>query len=497
MATHIKPPFGAAIHRGHPLARRLVGAWLLHEGRGGAVNDLSGNGRTGTLTDMDPASDWMPGAHGHALDFDGSDDRVIVAPDAGINLGTANACVMRFRAHTIGIDVFVGHKAYNDGGYALCAFSGDIHYSANGSYVGVPHGIAAGDEVWLGVSRQGTSVTFYKNGRPLGTPQTLAANNPLTISAIGCYRAASAIYAADMRCDYVYCWNRPLSAAEMAWLHREPFCFVTRPVAVPLLGFPVGQIHNLSGSISAFSSASGTAAAAHLTQRPCDVAWSRDALFNGMTGTSLKLGTALTRGWFWMRPSGCTVVHGGPSAAEVDFSVVVCVADADARQIALPAYLSHEPGSTCCYVVRRFNGCGQQERTTGAAVVVRISPDGQLAEPAPNGIVGLAAEPIEGGRLRLTWTYCPLDQAAAPQVFNVHWDHGTGVIDFGNVLAVLPYEGRRSYGCDTEPLDDGRYLFAVQPESAAQVESLSHSTVAREIKGPPTDSIDIVSAEAI
>ena len=35
-----------------------VGEWWLNEGSGSLVNDSSGNGNTGTLTNMDPATDW-------------------------------------------------------------------------------------------------------------------------------------------------------------------------------------------------------------------------------------------------------------------------------------------------------------------------------------------------------------------------------------------------------------------------------------------------------
>jgi hypothetical protein len=54
----------------------LVGYWSMEDGSGSTATDFSGSGNDGTLTNMDPATDWVSGKRGTALDFDGSDDRV-------------------------------------------------------------------------------------------------------------------------------------------------------------------------------------------------------------------------------------------------------------------------------------------------------------------------------------------------------------------------------------------------------------------------------------
>lgn len=49
--------------------------WKFDEMSGATMAaDLSGNGRHLTLTNMDPATDWVTGYTGNALDFDGSND---------------------------------------------------------------------------------------------------------------------------------------------------------------------------------------------------------------------------------------------------------------------------------------------------------------------------------------------------------------------------------------------------------------------------------------
>jgi len=55
-----------------------VGWWKMDEGEGDKIYDSSGNGKTGTLTQMDPPNDWVAGKFGKALDFDGSDDYSVI-----------------------------------------------------------------------------------------------------------------------------------------------------------------------------------------------------------------------------------------------------------------------------------------------------------------------------------------------------------------------------------------------------------------------------------
>jgi len=150
---------------------------------------------------------------------------------------------------------------------------------------------------------------------------------------------------------------------------------------------------------------------------------------------------------------------------------MACVAELGAASIVVPAIWPHEPGSSCRYVVRRFNGCGEVDRTAAAAVAVHIDADGELAQPVPNAVVGLHVEgPAAQTRDCLTpaWLYCPVAPAAPAAAFKVYWDHGTGQIDFVTPLAVVPCDGRKHYACRCGRLEDGRYRFAVRPEAIAQ-----------------------------
>jgi hypothetical protein len=450
---------------------------------------------------MDPASDWTGGPHGHALDFDGVDDRVVVASPGGIDLGTANACVVRCRIWPASWDILVGDQGLSNLGCLLNLYNGSMGYQAGNVGAAVTHGITAGDEVWLGVSREGTKVTFYKNGLRLGNPQTLNANNPLAISVIGAFYAGGS-GPTTMRCDYVCCWRRAVSAAEMAWLYQRPFCFVGQSIVLPIVALPQGTIHQVSGSAAATSSASAAATVIHAGERPtgrswADVtpdfepAWLREALLNGMTDVGFALGTVLTQGWFWMRRAGAAAVYRSKNPK------LVAVGDVDAKQITLPAYLSHAAASSCEYRVQRFNACGQQDRTSQAVTRVRIGPDGQLAEPVPNAAFALSARQRTGGRVALAWFYWPLDQAIAPQTFGVHWDASTGEIDYVHPLATVPYEGRKFYHYYGSSLGEGTYRFAVQPASAAGAQGPARECEVVVSNAMTPQTPDVVEAEMI
>lgn len=88
--TIIKPSYQAGYARNASESENpklwdgLVGAWMPSLGvTGGTLRDVSGNENHGTLTNMDPASDWVNTGKGLALDFDGSNDFVTQADPSG------------------------------------------------------------------------------------------------------------------------------------------------------------------------------------------------------------------------------------------------------------------------------------------------------------------------------------------------------------------------------------------------------------------------------
>lgn len=83
------------INRYASLKQGLVGCWCpsARGSFGYRLPDLSGYGNHGTLTNMDPGTDWVPSGGKLALDFDGSNDGVSVGSFNMNTLNNSNNCV--------------------------------------------------------------------------------------------------------------------------------------------------------------------------------------------------------------------------------------------------------------------------------------------------------------------------------------------------------------------------------------------------------------------
>ena len=82
---YLKPARGTQINRAHPLAKGLAGCWLFNEGSGLKVFDLSGNGNSGTLLNMEEA-DWTSGDDGYAIEFNGDDEVIRIEDNSSIDI---------------------------------------------------------------------------------------------------------------------------------------------------------------------------------------------------------------------------------------------------------------------------------------------------------------------------------------------------------------------------------------------------------------------------
>src|SRR6185437_905532 len=67
-----------ALERRQLLSATLVAAYSLDEGSGSAVNDLSGNGNAGTLSN----ASWVSGKFGSGLQFSGATNSMVTIPDS-------------------------------------------------------------------------------------------------------------------------------------------------------------------------------------------------------------------------------------------------------------------------------------------------------------------------------------------------------------------------------------------------------------------------------
>ena len=230
----LKPPKGAMLNRGHPYARGLVGLWLMNEGGGNTVADLSGNGNTGSLV---AAPLFVGGKFGPALSFNGlnngNGNRVDIGDLNNATEGiTALSILLWARTpltacpytqylinKTSGADTFriwwgtnesVFYDVYNDSaqsgqGAYTDAFESDSEYH---QCVGVYNG---------------TDVRMYYDSK-IGS--NIGALTGLTRSDAGIARIGglSGYNAWNGQIDHVMIYNRALSATEILNLYRNPFC---------------------------------------------------------------------------------------------------------------------------------------------------------------------------------------------------------------------------------------------------------------------------------
>jgi hypothetical protein len=538
----LKPTRGIQLNRNHPLARGLVGYWLLNEGTGRMVFDLSGNNAVGQLQG-DPS--WTAGRFGSTLDFDGSGDFITVEnyTKADISVKTISAWINSRDLTTwdriVGMPNTATNKwtiviynngiGYDDNAANNMAVSTNILLTNTWSHIAVvDNGTIGETKIYLDGVLQ--SVTEEVNNCGVGGSQLC----------IGARTTQTANYFNGF-IDNVMIFDRILSAAEIAHLYREPFCMFERQVSptylfvpiIDLAGTSTAQsttfataklIRRISGSSAAVanitallkiigevlltgSTETSSVLSGKLTlsyrgpwlSSPLKIErqWLTDVLFNGMTANAFKLGTVLLNGWFWMRLTGCSALYRGPTMEQIDFANLLAVTEQDADSILLPSYVPHRINSTYFYIVRRFNYCGYQEQTLQAAVKVAIDADGNLAEPLPNNIFDWRAEQIDGNKIQLVWFYSPLEQKSKPVRFKIYYDGGIGQIDYENPIAEISYRGRKFYSWQSEALPGNKYLFAVKAEDITGIENNSLEQLAIDIVGDGPDEIEILKVETL
>ncbi|MHA2067699.1 MAG: LamG-like jellyroll fold domain-containing protein [Candidatus Thorarchaeota archaeon] len=234
MPGYQKPMLGRQLNRAHPLSKGLVGAWVMNEGSGDRVNDLSGNGNHGTIT----GTGWVAGDKGPA--FGGNRTGYITLPNLGVSGSTPRTVVMKFYllntdssddalvcwgTDTADGNNFTIYSNLNGAGQiylytkgrdkytASNVFSANKWHSAALSYNG--GNIEDADSIEMYVD--GNSVNFSDVGANTGVLDTGDTNYFIEHWA---FDAAD-----DLRgyMEHVYIYDRVLAPAEISWLHREPY----------------------------------------------------------------------------------------------------------------------------------------------------------------------------------------------------------------------------------------------------------------------------------
>jgi hypothetical protein len=232
-----KPPKGALLNFSHPLSKGIVGCWLFNEGMGDKVYDSSGNGNTGTLTNMSHpstvTSGWNPGKFGKAIAFDGSNDYVFRDHREIFYFGTKDFSIsIIFKtAATSGAMVFYRDLAVDQSGYGLYLSSGYLRFLTMQSittYYSTSSNLVNDNNFHHGVGiRRGIKTEVYVDGILKGTNTWASSldvidnNSPICI---GYQAGSSSSNYFNGSLDFPIIYNRALLPSEVLQLYQEPFC---------------------------------------------------------------------------------------------------------------------------------------------------------------------------------------------------------------------------------------------------------------------------------
>jgi hypothetical protein len=249
----MKPPLGAQIAWGDPLARGLVGAWLMNEG-GGVPVDLVTNTRS-TVT----AATWAAGMTGPGMIVNGATDIINTNAQSHIGANGAGSYALRFMpgfSPTDSASHFMAGAA-NVGETIELVFR---KYSDNNIYAGWFNGtesrvaLAATaanmtQNVWqdyvLTWSQSGS--ILYRNGVSIGSTVTAAKNADISIawSWLAELNQIGGSSIAGSKIEWGYLWSRALTPAEVQRLYVNPYALVApapRPLWVPNVMTPANNL---------------------------------------------------------------------------------------------------------------------------------------------------------------------------------------------------------------------------------------------------------------
>lgn len=238
-----KPRAGVQLNYSHPRTKGLIGYWIMNEGSGSRINDLSSNRKTGLATNFAMSgntSNWAGSYLGGCLNFDGVNDHIDVSTSTAIIGTTREFSVSAWIRLT---DASASPIIYAEGNTGainpLQIFrvdsTGVLYGQLRGtssSPLNIPKGTkVVNDGRWhnviMVVTSSGTVSKFYVDGASdafSGTNSALGTNNT-TNSKIGCLfyltnPTGAAFFPGNI--DEVRLYNRMLTESEAQSLYSAP-----------------------------------------------------------------------------------------------------------------------------------------------------------------------------------------------------------------------------------------------------------------------------------
>jgi len=228
------PHTSAAVLKKPPNNLGLVGYWSMNEGTSTVAGDFSGNGNSGTLTNMasppTATSGWTSqGKRGNALNFDGVDDKVSFS---GVALTNTNTVAMWIYPTDLNIQgsAFGTLFSQDTTNGLFYRFGGNtIRYISSGADSNTS--ITANTWHHVAVTSNAGSVTYYLDGVADGTASGATG---YTADSMG---SDTNLDTFDGKIDEVRVYNRVLTAAEVQYLYKSGATQFKAPSNLGLVGY--------------------------------------------------------------------------------------------------------------------------------------------------------------------------------------------------------------------------------------------------------------------
>jgi hypothetical protein len=193
----------------------LAGWWKLDETSGTAAADSSGNSNDGTLVNMDPATDWISGQVGGALDFDGTNDYVNCGNGQSLDItGDITIAFWLYLNDFSNQPDIITKADYNQSYSVRVTSSGQIVFALNNNLL--TSGSVLSTDRWyhVTVTRQASDRKIYIDGQE----DTSDTYGTAIGTVVGDMTLSSSSYPLNGRLDDVRIYNSALDANEIALL---------------------------------------------------------------------------------------------------------------------------------------------------------------------------------------------------------------------------------------------------------------------------------------
>lgn len=232
MSGIVKPPYPSRLDFDNPLSQGLVGCWLMNEGAGSKVYDISGRGNDGTLTNMAPATDWVVGDSGSGLKLSDDNDYVVMQCPDITSYTTLSRCNLLTTSANWAPIYFAKTIVGNNNKCVFQRYSNTTHLAIyNQDYqplqLTLEYSQCANrlSDIAISYNNQSKKVSSFLDGAIV---DYLDYSYQPTAGGAYLWLGHSSL-SHHMTCESFLFYNRALSAEEISLLYHNPYQMVWRP----------------------------------------------------------------------------------------------------------------------------------------------------------------------------------------------------------------------------------------------------------------------------